>query len=133
MLAQNLLAATRVLQRNSGAGVVDNDTLVVTDIVPANAALRVADFDGSTSSPISFVDGSPGSSLSYNFVALANAGDDVAFSNDGGATFNYTPVPGADQTDPAVTHLRINPKGTLADNSGAGDSGFSMLFKVVLQ
>lgn len=118
---------------NGGAGAVDLDTLVVTDIVPANAALRVTDFDGATNGPIAFVDSSPASNLMYTFTSLADVADDVSFSSDGGVTWNYTPVPGADQTDPAVTHVRINPKGALAGSSGAGDPGFSVLFKVVVQ
>ena len=37
---------------NSGSGTVDVDSLIVTDPIPANAALRVTDFDGSTPGPI---------------------------------------------------------------------------------
>ncbi len=118
---------------NSGAGAVDNDTLVVTDIVPANAALLVADFDGGTAGPLAFVDGTPGSALSYNFTSLGNGSDDLSFSNDGGVSYSYTPVPGADQTDPAVTHLRINPKGAFAGSAGAGDPAFRILFKIKVQ
>jgi hypothetical protein len=49
--------------------------------------------------------------------------DDVDFSNDGGSTWTYVPAPNALGVDPAVTHIRIRPKGTMA----AG-SGFNLLF-----
>ena len=42
----------------------------------------------------------------------------MAFSSDGGATWSYTPVPsGPDGVDPAVTNLRINPKGVFNANN----------------
>ena len=37
-----------VLTTNTGTGPVDTDTLVVTDAIPTNVALRVTDFDGAT-------------------------------------------------------------------------------------
>ena len=45
------------------------------------------------------------------------SGDDLSFSNNGGASFVYTPVANADGVDPNVTHIRINPKGSMAPGS----------------
>ncbi len=38
-----------------------------------------------------------------------------------------------DGTDPAVTDIRISPKGTLAASGGGGDSSFQVIFKVIVQ
>lgn len=118
---------------NSGVDAVDTDSVFVSQPVPSDAALRVADFDGATSGPVQFVDGSPASGLSYTFLGVGNAGDDVAFSNDNGSSFSYTPVPGADGSDPAVTNVRINPKGTLGGNGGGGNPSAQFVFKTVIQ
>lgn len=119
--------------RNSGAGPVDAGTFVITDPIPADMALRVVDFDGVTAGPVQFTDGSPSSGLSYTFTALGDAGDDVAFSNDNGATYNYTPVPDANGVDVAVTNIQINPQNAFQGNSGAGDTTASFAFKSIVQ
>lgn len=116
---------------NAGPGMADQDSLVVTDTVPAQTALRVSDFDASTAGPVSFIDGAPPSGLSYSFVSLGSTSDDVEFSDDGGATFDYTPAAGPDGADPAVTHIRIRPKG-VAPYSGA-DPVAEFQFKVVVR
>jgi hypothetical protein len=66
---------------------------------------------------VQYVDGSPASGMTYTFTALGNTGDDIAFSNDGGATWTYTPAIDGNGTDPAVTNVRINPKGALNADS----------------
>ena len=71
--------------------------------------------------------------MTYTFVALGDAGDDVSFSNDGGATFTYTPVPDANGVDPLVTTIRINPKGDFAGNSGGGDPSFRVNIRGIVQ
>ncbi len=122
-----------VMTTNTGTGPVDTDTLVITDPIPASMALRVIDFDGVTSGPVQFVDGTPTSGLTYTFVALGDAGDDVLFSNDGGTSFTYTPTADANGLDLTVTHIRINPKGDFLGNSGGGDPNFAVYFKAVVQ
>lgn len=117
---------------NTGSGTADLDTVIVTDAIPADSALRVTDFDGSTSGPVLFVDGTPTSGIAYTFTSLADPADDVSFSNDSGATFVYTPVPGANGTDPAVTHIRVNPKGVFAGDSGSGSPSFQLFLKTVI-
>ncbi len=122
-----------IITTNSGAGQVDTDTLVVTDPVPTNMALRVADFDGSTAGPVQFIDGATASGLSYSFIGLDDATDDVSFSDDGGATFDYEPSVDANGVDLAVTDIRINPKGSLAGSTAAGDPGVELAFKMIVQ
>lgn len=122
-----------VMTTNSGTGPVDTDTLVITDPIPANMALRVIDFDGVTSGPVQFVDGAPVSGLTYSFVALGDAGDDVSFSNDGGASFTYSPTADANGVDLTVTHIRINPKADFLGNTGSGDPSFEVYIKAIVQ
>ena len=111
-----------IVVTNSGNGTVDADSLSITDAVPAGLVLRVADFDGSTSGPVEFVDGTPSSGLTYNFVSLDDLGDDVAFSANGGLdNFEYEPIPDAAGLDPNVTHIRITPSGSMVGNTGGGD------------
>ncbi len=117
---------------NTGPGTVDTDTLFISDPIPANMALRVIDYDGGNPGPVAFVDGSPVSGLSYTFTSLGSSTDDVEFSDDGGSTWTYTPVDSGDGTDPAVTDIRINPKGIFAA-SGGGDPSFQARFKAVVQ
>ncbi|MFQ5549416.1 MAG: hypothetical protein ACE5FV_14070 [Woeseia sp.] len=118
---------------NTGTGAVDADTVFVADPIPANTVLRVADYDGANPGPVAFVDGATPSGLSYTFTSLGSTTDDVEFSDNNGATWTYTPVDSGDGTDPAVTDIRINPKGSMAGSSGAGDPSIQMLFKVVVQ
>ncbi|MDQ2701449.1 MAG: hypothetical protein M3Y70_01235 [Pseudomonadota bacterium] len=107
----------QIIVTNPAAGPVDTDSVFLVDPVPDQLELRVADIGGTGSGPISFTDGSPGSGLAYTFTALSSSTDDVAFSNDEGATWVYTPVPGVDGVDPSVTHIRINPKGLFNANN----------------
>ena len=114
---------------NTGFGTSDADSLLITDPIPSNVSLRVADFDAGTSGPVRFVDGSPSSGLTYMFTSLGSIADDAEFSDDGGATYTYTPVPDAAGLDANVTHIRIRPKGTF-QGSGAN---FTVQFKVGVQ
>ncbi|MCZ6536501.1 MAG: hypothetical protein O6838_01215, partial [Gammaproteobacteria bacterium] len=118
---------------NTGSEPADADTVFITDSLPANMVLRVIDFDGTNPGPVAFVDGSPASGLSYTFTSLGSGTDDIEFSNDGGSTWTYTPVDSGDGTDPAVTDIRINPKGIFANNTGGGDPSFQLLSKAVIQ
>ncbi len=122
-----------IVTTNTGSGQADTDSVFVTDPVPANMALRVIDYDGTTPGPVQFADGATSSGLSYRFVALDDPDDDIAFSDDGGATFDYEPAANADGVDPAVTTIRINPKGDLAGSTGAGDPSMQISFKAVVQ
>jgi trimeric autotransporter adhesin len=119
-----------VVTTNGGAGTVDNNTTVLVDPIPANTALFVNDVGGAGSGPVAFTNGSPSSGLSYTFTSLASPTDDLSFSNDGGATFTYTPVPDANGVDANVTHIRINPKGIFAGNAGPPSPNWTVSFRV---
>jgi len=123
-------AVYTIMVTNRGGAAVDTDTVVIVDSVPADTDLFVGDIGGAGSGPVSFVDGTPTSALTYSFTSLGSATDDVDFSNDGGTGFGYTPVPDADGFDPAVTHLRINPKGQLPAATAGGNPSFSLNLRV---
>ena len=53
----------------------------------------------------------------------------TVFSNNGGATYNYTPVPNVDGIDPAVTHFRMEASNPFAGNGGSGYTSVRFLFK----
>jgi len=122
-----------IITTNTGNGSVDSDTLVVTDAIPANLALRVVDFDVPTPGPVQFIDGATASGLSYGFVALGDLSDDLSFSDDGGATFDYVPTADANGVDLAVTDIRINPKGSFAASTAAGDPSMQLALKAIVQ
>lgn len=114
---------------NQGSGPVDNNAVLIVDSVPANTRLFVGDLGGAGSGPITFVNGTPSSALTWTFTALNSTTDDVDFSNDSGVTWTYVPVPDANGYDAAVTTLRLRPKGTMPGN-GAGDPYFELRFRV---
>jgi uncharacterized repeat protein (TIGR01451 family) len=112
-----------IIVGNPTTTAVDANTVFVVDAVPANTDLFVSNLGGAGSGPVAFT--ALGSGLTYAFASLASTTDDVSFSNDGGTSYLYTPVPNAAGVDPAVTHIRINPKGTF----GAASS-FQLQFRV---
>ena len=116
---------------NQGSGPVDNNAVLIVDPVAANTRLFVGDLGGAGSGPITFVNGTPSSALTWTFTALNSATDDVDFSNDGGVTWTYVPVPDANGYDAAVTALRLRPKGTMPGNGG-GDPYFELRFRVTI-
>lgn len=111
---------------NQGIGGVDTDSMVITDPLPANTALFVSTVSGD---PISFVDGTPSSGLTYSYPT------NVAFSNQvgGGPPFDYTPTPDADGFDAAITGYAITPNGAMNPSAGAGDPNFTVVFRVRIQ
>ena len=115
---------------NQGAGSVDTNTVAIVDAIPANTALFVQDLGAAGSGPVAFTNGTPTSALTYTFSGLGNAADDVEFSNNGGTSWTYTPVANANGCDPAVTNIRVKPKGTMAGASGAGNPFFEVRFRV---
>ncbi|NNF61036.1 MAG: DUF11 domain-containing protein [Gammaproteobacteria bacterium] len=122
----------RIEVSNAGTGLTDSGSLIVTDQIPANLALVVSDFDATNPGPVAFVDGSPASGLSYSFISLGDATDDIRFSNDGGVSFSYTPVDSGNGTDPAVTHFQVQLGGSFLA-AAAGDRQFELRFKAEVQ
>jgi uncharacterized repeat protein (TIGR01451 family) len=111
----------RVSVTNTGVGAVDASTLVIADVVPANAELVVAGGDA-----VQFMDGPTPSGLSFAY------GANVAFSNrPGGAPpYDYVPVPNASGVDPNVTALRVAPSGAMVGAASGNEPSFSVEFSV---
>ena len=108
---------------NSGTGLVDGASLVLTDPVPAGTALFVSTAGGP---PVEFIDGAPASGLSFSYPAS------VTFSNqpDGGPPHTYVPAPDANGVDPNVTGLRVAPIGAMSASGPGGNPSFTVRFRV---
>jgi hypothetical protein len=115
---------------NQGAGAVDTNTISIVDAIPANTAMYVLDIGGAGSGPIAFTNGSPSSTLTYTYAALNSPTDNLECSNNGGTTWTYSPSPNAAGCDPAITHIRVRPQGTMAASTGAGNPYFEIRFRV---
>ncbi|MFN0025346.1 MAG: hypothetical protein ACKVS5_15760, partial [Parvularculaceae bacterium] len=103
---------------NPGPGNIDAGTIVIADAIPANTTFLNADIGCPGSGAIAFVDSAPASGLSLDAAG-------VAYSNDNGTTFAYTPIAGA---DPAATNLRVTLGGAMAAGRTA-----SIRFRVVIE
>jgi uncharacterized repeat protein (TIGR01451 family) len=119
---------------NNGTGDVDNESLIVTDPIPANVALFVGDLAGAGSGPVEFTDGtgSASSGLTYLFISLADLTDDVDFSTDG-VDYTFVPTPDADGFDTAVRYIRVIPSGTFLGRPTATPTMFDLRFRVRVQ
>jgi len=104
--------------------------VVISDPLPANVSLRVADLNASGSGPVEFTDGLLlgllGSGFNYNFSGLSSTTDSVDFYD--GTSWTYTPVPDANGYDAKVRQIRV--KFTGNQNNG---SSFKLRFRVRLK
>jgi uncharacterized repeat protein (TIGR01451 family) len=111
---------------NTGPGTAGS--VVITDPIPANTDFFAGDLGAVGSGPIQFVDGTPSSGLSWTFTSLGSGADSVDFSNNGGTTWTYTPVP-VGGYDSNVTAIRLKPNGTM-NGTGGGNPYFDLNFRV---
>lgn len=118
---------------NTGTGVADANSIVITDPIPTNTMMYVKDFGATGSGPIAFTDGSPTSGLTYSFVALGSASSNLAFSNNNGSTYTYTPVADANGYDANVTNIKINPQGTMNATTTGSSPSFTIQFRVQIK
>jgi hypothetical protein len=104
----------------------------ISDAIPANVKLRVADLVAANRGPVEFTDGNLlnlgllGSGLIFRFGGLGDTTDSVEFSD--GLSWAYTPVPDADGCDAKVKAVRVVLPGT----QSAG-SAFRLRFRVVVR
>lgn len=99
---------------NSGGSTVDINSTLIADVLPASVTFFNGDIDSGTAGTQNFVF-TPGTS------GLTMPGSAIAFSNNGGSTYTYTPSVGYDTN---VNALRFSPQGTMAANSS-----FSIRFR----
>ena len=118
----------RINASNQGNGAGSN--VVVSDPIPNNTAMFVGDVAGLNSGPIIFSNGTPSSGLTYNYNAVAPTTDDLEFSNDNGANWNYQPTADAEGFDAAVTNFRINFGSTFDFQTGGTAPNFDVRFRV---
>lgn len=92
---------------NSGGSTVDLNSLVLTDVLPSTVSFYNGDFSSSSPGmgPFELTAGSSN-------VTLPSSAQ--AYSNNGGATYAYSPSSGYDSN---VTAVRLTPTGNMAANS----------------
>ena len=94
---------------------VTSNSISLIDTTPSEMELVVANIGGGGSGPALFNPGT--SSLTYSYASLASAGDNIDFSNNGGASWTYVPVANINGTDPNVTTIRLRPQGAMTASS----------------
>lgn len=99
----------RIDMANPAAHSISNNSIVIIDRTPDNVDLLV-------NAPL-FVFIGNSSNLTLTFSGLSSTSDDVDFSNNNQSTWTYIPTPNASGADPAVTHIRLRPKGSMAAGS----------------
>jgi uncharacterized repeat protein (TIGR01451 family) len=94
---------------NSNSSPIDLNQVVLTDPLPSQVTFLNGDIDdaGPLTTNFEFVPGASG---------LTFAPANLTYSNNGGASYAFTPAAGYDA---AVNALRFNPQGTMAANSTA--------------
>ncbi|WP_426687819.1 beta strand repeat-containing protein [Rhodanobacter ginsengiterrae] len=103
---------------NNGSGPADNNSLVITDPLPANTKFVIGS--------VVFAEGTPGSGLS---LAPAN----VTYSSTGSSgPWTYAPVNDGSGADGGVKALKIAPQGIMAGKTGASAPNFSVTFRVIV-
>ena len=110
---------------NTGQGTVGLDALLIEDPLPANVELFVGDLGAPNSGPVAFTNGTPTSNLTWTYSTVTPLTDDLFFF--GGGSWNYLPT---GTYDPAVTSIRMAPKGRMAANTGSGNPYFELRFRV---
>ena len=109
---------------NPGALAPDGGSIVVTDTLPEALELCVTTLCMPGGPVVFDASGSP--------VPVGATLDSVAYSDNGGTSFTYTPVPDADGFDDDVEAVRISLSGSLAPLSNAGAASFELRFAVRL-
>ncbi|MEK6638707.1 MAG: hypothetical protein AABY88_11555 [Pseudomonadota bacterium] len=92
---------------NANTSPIDLNQVVLTDPLPTQLSFLNGDIDdaGPLTTNYEFVPGTSG---------LTFATGNLSYSNNGGASYAYTPATGY---DPLVTAIRLNPQGVMAANS----------------
>lgn len=103
---------------NSGSLSPDDSTLVVTDVIPSELSLCVTSACFAGGPVILDTSGSP--------VPAGVTLGSVEYSDDGGATYTYVPVPDVDGFDSVVDAIRVTLNGTFASIAPAGAPSFEL-------
>ncbi len=117
---------------NEGGIPLDNNRVVLTDSLATNTSIFVQSSALYPEAPFTFTDGTGAtiSGLSFVYSGPSSSTDDVAFSNNDGADYLYSPSPDSNGFDSAVTDVRINPKGIFNASNGTDIPTFTINFSV---
>lgn len=109
-----------LIVNNFDSRAIDNNTIFLTDPVPANTELIVTE-------PAVTVTNPAATGLTLNYIAINDSTDQVEFSTDG-SDFSYQPTDGGSGTDSSVTHIRFVPTGSMSVASS-----FTITFMVKIE
>ena len=136
------VAVYSLIVTNSGTGAVDNNTVIITDPIPANTEMYVADIAAVGAGPLAFTNGTPssGTTYTYNAAALSSTATtppfpDLQFFGGAVPAWGYVPVPNpVTGCDPLVSQIRINPKSIFVASSAAPPNpSFTLQFRVCVK
>lgn len=96
---------------NSGTGIADNNTIIITDPIPSNTQYVVNSILFNPSAPV-------------NSGLTANSSN-YTYSLDGGGTYGSTQTTN-------VTHFKVAPTGQFLAPSGSGNPAFSVKYRVTI-
>jgi len=122
----------QILVSNVGNAPPNEDSVVVTEQLPIELALSLADFGAPGTGPVQFAQGSTPSNLNCTFAAFSSASDCYDFSTDG-SDYSYEPSDSGNGTDPNVRYIRIRPSGFMAANLGSGAPSFELRFRTQIR
>ncbi|MBT8080260.1 MAG: hypothetical protein KJO31_16895 [Gammaproteobacteria bacterium] len=107
---------------NRGSASPDTDTLVITDDLPAQVRLCVTASCQAGGPVVLDTSASP--------VPPGVTIGTVAYSNDGGSSYTYVPIPDADGFDSAVDAVQVTMDGALAPIAPGGSPSFELVLAV---
>lgn len=117
---------------NTGTGSPDANSTTLTLPIPANTRFFLGDMGPAGSGPVQFTQGSTASGLTYSWVGFSSTTDSLEFSSNSGSTWTYVPMPNAQQTDAAITNVRVKPSGTFATGTAPNLPSFTVTYGVVV-
>ena len=91
---------------NVPSDLADQRGPVIANPLPDQLSLFVGDI-GTGSGPFAYEPANGGSGFDCKFESLPNPADCVEFSDNGGASFDYSPTPDREGFDPNITHIRF--------------------------
>jgi uncharacterized repeat protein (TIGR01451 family) len=124
-----------VISTNTGFGEADNNSVSLSDRLPAGVEMYVGDLGGAGSGPVVFNASTSGLSYAFNTAGLPDGlqdlTDDIEFSQNNGAdNFTYLPTANVDGYDSQVTDFRVNPRGIFDKSDGITNPSFTMQYRV---
>jgi len=110
---------------NAGFGSPDNNSLLISDDIPAGVELFTGNFSGGA--PYAFTNGAGAdtSGLTCNFISLASVTDCITFYD----AFSNPIIPNGSY-DPAVKSIEFQPSGTMNASTGTNTPYFDIDFRI---